>query len=82
MAGLHPAVRSNTPPEHRRGSTFEDIPAQFPIEFCCFALLPILRLKVPLVSNLHSRVPLGIVQTEEMVTSWYRCQPIVHPLEL
>ncbi len=36
MAGLHPAVRSNTPPKGRRSSTFEDIPAQFPIEFCCW----------------------------------------------
>ncbi len=40
MAGLHPAVRSNTFPKGRRGSTFEGIPAQLPIEFCCYAVLP------------------------------------------
>jgi hypothetical protein len=53
MVGLHPAVRPNTHPMGRRGSTFEDIPVQFPIEFCCYALPPLLRLKVPSVSELH-----------------------------
>ena len=70
MAGLHTAVRSNIPPKGRRGSTFEDIPAQFPIEFCYHVLLPLRRLKVPSVSGLHPRVPLEIVQTEEKVTPW------------
>jgi hypothetical protein len=57
MAGLHPAKRANIPPKGQRGSTFEDIPAQFPIEFYCYAflqVLPLLRLKVSSVSDLHS----------------------------
>ncbi len=58
------------PSEGPTGSTFEDIPAQFPIEFCCHVLLPLRKLKVPSVSDLHPWVPLGIVRTEEMATAW------------
>jgi hypothetical protein len=46
MAGLHTAVRSTplrSAESRRRGSTVEDILAQFRIEFCCFVLLPLRR---------------------------------------
>ena len=68
MAGFHNFIlpySQTPPPKGRRGSTFEDIPAQFLLN-CCHVLLPLRRLKVPLVSDLHPWAQLDSVRTEEM----------------